>query len=253
MTSDSEDFTICWVPPANGALARFGRRWTGWCAELAERQPRLGSPWRGLDLHALAAGVSLKGLHGVFHGPFRLQHARMIWTLEPALRTLADETRAPVIRGFEIGVVGCRVALVPAVPAPALDDLAHRIRLLARDFEPPERAAAHGGRSAARAPGNGSLVRPETSFHLPLTDPLQEPSACHVAARLRPLVEPALRQMHSIGELALLVGRGDGMRATVEKRFALYDGTGGAGSTFACCGPRLYAPLTGPERLVEPV
>lgn len=240
-----ERYAICWVPPHGDPLARFGCGWTGWCADTGEKCARIASPVEGLDLPAMTRDVSRYGLHGVLKAPFRLNDPRKYWMLERTLAHLADRLQDIAFRGFDLAVVDGRVALVPRTRIDELDGLTRRTREAVEPLALAQRqtAAEDDDAVAELAARHCVALRPSDCFHLPLTDRLPPPTACQVAARLRPAMVQILEGAHVIADVALVADPGIGRRARVEERYPLSDQVR-RGGAYTCRGPRLYAPLT---------
>lgn len=248
MFTDYECYTVSWVPASGDPLATFGCGWTGWCADTGEKCARMPSPLPGLDVEAITRDVARSGLHAGLTAPFRLDDPHRKWQLERTLVLLADRLREIVFRGFEVAVAGGRVALLPRTRVDELDALRRRaceaVAPIARaepaeDFAPGRDEQAHARRHRV-------ALKPTGCFHLPLTDRLAVPTACQVAARLRPLLAEVLEPTHVVADIALVTNPGAGMRARIQERYPLSDQV--RGRAYSCRGPRLIAPLILGER-----
>jgi putative phosphonate metabolism protein len=130
----SPRYALYFAPPAGGALWHFGSAMLGYDAvtgeELAVTAPAGCDPARWAEL---TAEPRRYGFHATLKAPFELAAGRS----EPQLRAFAHNlaaTLAPVpLPGLCVTALGSFVALTPAQPSPALQDMAFRV---VQAFEP---------------------------------------------------------------------------------------------------------------------
>ncbi len=207
MSGGFERYGVYWVPASSDALARFGARWTGWCAEQGEFRPRFaGSDW-GFDLESITRQIRRHGLHGVIRAPFALRQGASVFALEHALGTIAEVGVGFPLPALRLAVVGGRVALAPGAAnhavASLVSDVAKATARLAAsetDSRPPPAWCARERRGQVVQLPVADVHR----FHVPLTDPLPLDVAFEIMERVRHVLEPMLTQPRFFGEIALV-------------------------------------------------
>lgn len=113
------------APAAASALWRFGSAVVGYDAATGADVPfPPGDPFARADWPDLTAEARRYGFHATLKAPFHLGEGADEAALLAALRDFAA-ARAPFdVPALAVASLGRFVALVPAAPAPALDDLA---------------------------------------------------------------------------------------------------------------------------------
>lgn len=231
-------YAIYWVPPLGDRLARFGLDWTGWCAETASLHHRAHQMVEGVDLGPITQEPARQGFHGLIRAPFRLDDPRRIWMLERELFDAAESCPELTLPRLVVGVAGNRVALVPAVRDSALATLLQRVQRATVPFAPDDPIEPQ-----PCAISDGVPVRSVHGFHMPLTDQLPLATACSLAERLAPALEPLLDTHSVVSELVVVIDPGDGRRVRVVQRLGLGEIGAPVPEPFACRGPRLLAPF----------
>ena len=216
-------YSVDWVPTAGSALAEFGYRWCGWCAERGSAAGQAEVP--GVFGREVPGQMAMHGLHLPLSGPITLPTGRSIWALEQAVEEVAG--RVPVLGGMrlELGRVDRRVALCPV-------DGDHRAGQLS--------VVVGTALSAFLGEASGTLAA------LPLTDAIDDDLAGRVERALAPRLSRILEHSFRITELALMGDPGDGRPWRLLDRYPLAlsaSNERGAPSGMGCSGPRLIAPL----------
>lgn len=182
-------YAVYLAPPADGALWRFGSAVLGYDAETgaAMDAPDIA----GFDAEAWRAATAEPrryGFHGTLKAPFRLADGVSADDLAQAVARCAAGHHAFEMPPLEVRAIGAFVALVPAVPAPKLDDLARSAVLELDGLRAPlsasEIARRRPDRLSARQLGyleahGYPYVLDEYRFHMTLTGPLPEPERGH--------------------------------------------------------------------------
>lgn len=117
-------FALYTAPPADHPLHRFAAQWLGWDPETGETpppQPAAGLP--AARIAALTADPRQYGFHGTLKPPFYLADGFDEAQLIMALERFA-ESRKPLRVPLKMAALGSFLALRPATPMPALDQLA---------------------------------------------------------------------------------------------------------------------------------
>lgn len=204
-----------------GALGRFGAAWLGWDAETgtsaAEPPAGLGPlprPWA-----EVVAAPARYGFHGTLKPPFRLAPGTDAAQLHWAIQALCLRLR-PVDAGpLRLERIGGFLALVPAGPAPALDDLAARLVEGLDAFRAPPAPAEVARRNPDRLSAaqralldrwGYPYVMQEFRFHLTLSGDLPEDQAEGLRAALAPAVGAVLPDALHLPDVALFGEAPDG-------------------------------------------
>lgn len=178
-------YAVYLAPPADGALWRFGSAALGYDAETgaAPAAPDIA----GFDAaawHQATAEPRRYGFHGTLKAPFRLADGAGEDDLARLMARCAAGHHAFEMPPLEVRAIGPFVALVPAVAAPKLEDLARSAVLELDGLRAPlsasEIARRKPDRLSARQLGyleayGYPYVLDEFRFHMTLTGPLPEP------------------------------------------------------------------------------
>ena len=194
MSCAPERFAVYFVPPAETALAAFGKAWFG--APHATAQRRAMADRLGLAESVLAAitGAPRRyGFHATLKAPFRLRAACEPSTLARATRRLAAATPRLAGPPLRPALIGGFVALVPSVPCPALDRLADSCLTALDRFRAPLTSAEWRKRGPADLSAverrhlrrwGYPYVRDRFRFHMTLTGRLDRRLAERIRAAL---------------------------------------------------------------------
>jgi putative phosphonate metabolism protein len=118
-------YALYYAPPAASPLFRFGAGILGTDAETGVDAPFLsGPPFDESDWPDLTAEPRRYGFHATLKAPFALADDAAEADLLLAARSFARARKAFVVPRLTVAALGDFVALVPADPAPALDELA---------------------------------------------------------------------------------------------------------------------------------
>ncbi|MFP4538254.1 MAG: DUF1045 domain-containing protein [Dichotomicrobium sp.] len=216
MTGATERFAryaIFWLPPADSALAQFGREWFGLCPEAGE----VGAP-AGFGLPAdLAAEAVARPrrytLHGTIVAPFR--PATRVSAAEIAAELRRFCARRAVVRTEPLRLMRLarHLALMPEGRTAALDWLAadcvthfNRFRAPTTDADMARYPAGdytEGQRRNARQFGY-PYVLSDFRFHVTLAGPLAPDRLERVEAALATRLEPLADAPLEIASLCLL-------------------------------------------------
>lgn len=189
-------YAIYYAPHGGSALARFGASLLGYDATTgAESEP----PDHPLFHDPLSLGWTAAprryGFHATLKAPFHLAEHRTAGELEGAIQEFAaGQASFPVT--MTLGLMRSFLALVPAEPSPAMDDLAaacvRRFDLFRAPLSPEDRERRHPEQlTAAQVEALDEwgypFVLDNFQFHMTLTGPLEP--------RDRARLEPVLRDM----------------------------------------------------------
>jgi putative phosphonate metabolism protein len=205
-------YAIYAVPPLGGALKRLADAWVGRDPDLREPVPHpiVGEipPDR---LQAITAAPRQYAFHGTLKAPFGLAQGAEAGALRDDLESFAA-TREPFAVRLKVASLDGFLALVPAEPSPELDDLA---AACVREFDR-FRAPLSEEDRARRRPERLSerqrdylerwgypYVLEEFSFHMTLTDRLDEPERGQVRAVLERFLAPVLAEPMRVADVAL--------------------------------------------------
>lgn len=118
-------YAIYYAPSSRSALWRFGSAVIGYDAETGADEQLLDPGLDGLDWAAATADPRRYGFHATLKAPFRLAEGHDEDSLFRWAKDFAD--RQPPVElegGLKVDALGPFLALVPAEPCPALNDLA---------------------------------------------------------------------------------------------------------------------------------
>jgi len=237
-------YALYWVPSSEDPVARFGRDWTGWCADRGEHAPRRSIPGLAPCAPGLLRETARHGFHGVLVPPFRPVSPRAVWALEQALDHVATVSAPVRLPGLRPAVVEGRVALLPRRVPADLDILLGRARAALYGLR--ERGGAGAADLAARLCGPfGAVTLSGDRFHIPLTDPVAPDTADRLVAALRPAADLVGAQRPAIEEVALMGDPGGGRPLRVLRRYPLLacESEARAGATLETRGPRVFLAL----------
>lgn len=206
-------YAIFWLPPADSALARFGREWFGLCPEAGEvnAPERFGLP---ADLAAEAIARPRRyALHGTIVAPFRPAEGLNAATISKELRRFC--ARRAVLRTgpLRLARLTRHLALVPESGTAALDWLAadcvthfHRFRA---PTTPEDIARYTAERYTLRQQENARqfgypFVLSDFRFHVTLAGPLTGEQLDHVEPALAAQLDGVIGAPLEIGSLCLL-------------------------------------------------
>lgn len=224
---------VYYTPPP-GELTNFGASWLGWDVAQGVELPHPAIAGLPKDADTLTSVPRKYGFHATLKAPFRLAEGIAPDDLLHAAARLAG-TLAPVglAGGLRLSRLGDFVALVPAAPGPALQELA---AALVRELDP-LRAPLNAAEIARRRPESLSPAQRDNldrwgyphvldafRFHMTLTGPLTPEDGDAVVAALDPVLAPLLPDPHPIDAISIVGEAGDGRFRLIE-RLAL---TGGA-------------------------
>lgn len=182
-------YAVYLAPPADSALWRFGASVLGYDAETGA-QPA-APDLAGFDAETwreVTAEPRRYGFHGTLKAPFRLADGIDEAAMQGRLDACAAGHHAFEMPPLEVRVLGAFIALVPALPAPKLWDLARSAVLELESLRAPLSAAEVARRRPERLSARqlGYLeaygypyVLDEFRFHMTLTGPLGEPERGH--------------------------------------------------------------------------
>lgn len=222
-------YAIYLCPPAGSGLAEFGAAWLGWDPDAAQvvRQPELqGLP---MPVDQLTAVPRKYGFHATLKAPFRLATGTDEAELIAAMRRFAGIACRFEIPALRLGRIGNFLALVPAAPSVALQDLAcDVVRVFDAFRAPPTPGETQRRRAVTLSPSQEAMlaqwgypfVMSEFRFHLTLTGPLDAGTLDKVEPILARELAPYLDQPLPAREICLFGEREDGF-FEVLKRFAL--------------------------------
>lgn len=206
---------LYWAPPVGSALATIGAAWLGRDATGA----RLGDRpvLQGFDAERLAQLTEAPrhyGLHATLKPPFSLaegsDEAQLGAAIDAAARQIAPFMMPPLLLRLLDGFL----ALVPAAPCPALDDLAARC---VADFDGFRRPASAAELARRRASGlsprqDENLLRwgypyvfEDFRFHVTLTGRLDPAEAERLQPLLARLFAPAIGIPFEVNDVTLFV------------------------------------------------
>jgi putative phosphonate metabolism protein len=117
-------YAIYFAPPPEAALWRFGSQVIGYDAETGAEIAGPDGLALPPDWPALTEEPRRYGFHATLKAPFQLGGGCSEADLLEAARLLAARRAAFVVPRLEVALLGSFVALVPAAPSEALDELA---------------------------------------------------------------------------------------------------------------------------------
>lgn len=220
-------FAIYAVP--DGAFYRTGADWLGWdsVAGAETQHPVLdGLPGSAA---VLTETPRKYGFHATLKAPFRLAHDTTRTDLERAVAAFAS-ARPPIeIAALEIRPIAGFVAAVPAVPTPALSDLAGALVTALDAFRGPlSEAELARRRKAPLTERQDEMLRrwgypyvfDEFRYHMTLSGRLSADAAEALSRRLHEHFASVMPVPYVLRDLALLGEARDG-RFHVLNRYAL--------------------------------
>ncbi|MDO5657255.1 MAG: DUF1045 domain-containing protein [Paracoccus sp. (in: a-proteobacteria)] len=172
-------FAIYYTPP-KGAFADAASAWLGWDAARGEPVAHPPAP---MDVAAITATPRKYGIHATIKAPFRPTTDQD--GLRAALRDWARGRAPVVLDGLDLTVIDGFIALIPATPSAALQDLAaSAVRDLDHLRAPlteaeiarrrPERLDARERELLDR--WGYPYVMEQFQFHMTLSGPLSDPA-----------------------------------------------------------------------------
>lgn len=224
-------YAVYFAPPAAHPLARFAAAWLGRCpeGEPAGARPDVA----GIDRDRVAeivAEPARYGFHGTLKPPFRLGKGQREPELADRIADLAAGLAAFAMPQLELRAIGRFLALVPAVPSPALAAVAAacvtgldalRAPATSAEIERRRRAALDPRGEQLLARWGYPYVLDRFGFHLTLTGPLAESERAPLQAALAPLVAPFCHAPLPFADLALFVEPAPGEAFRLARRFPL--------------------------------
>jgi putative phosphonate metabolism protein len=118
-------YALYYAPAAGSALEDFGARWLGRSVCSGKAVEQLFVPGLSVqDLADLTAEPRRYGFHGTLKPPFALATGTTVAQLEQAVAAFCAGRQSFELPPWSLRWLGSFVALVPAVPCPALQDLA---------------------------------------------------------------------------------------------------------------------------------
>ncbi|MGR7994762.1 DUF1045 domain-containing protein [Xanthobacter sp. ZOL 2024] len=182
-------YALYLAPPAASALWRFGSAVVGYDAETgAELAPPEVAGFDAETWRTLTGEPRRYGFHGTLKAPFRLAPGVSESNLQAQIAMVAAGQHPFELPPLVVRAIGPFIALVPAAPAPALDDLA---RSMVLGLEP-ARAPLSAEEIARRRPERLTTrqrahlerygypyVGEDFRFHMTLTGPLEPETQAH--------------------------------------------------------------------------
>lgn len=208
-------YAIYYLPDPQTALGRFGCDWLGWDAWTGERLEARGLPGVTAEEHqALISAPHRYGFHATLKAPFRLSPGCTLQgLLATAERFTARTAPVPDIP-LKLAAIGRFLALIPAEPSEALNELAAGCVTAFDELREPLQAADRERRRPERLTDRQRAyldqwgypyVLEEFRFHLTLTGPLDEEPLRNIADGLRPRVARFIDEPVDITAVALVV------------------------------------------------
>jgi putative phosphonate metabolism protein len=227
-------YGIYYAPPRGTPLDRFGRAWVGYDPETGDSVPR--PPLPGIvpeRLAAITADLHRYAFHGTLKPPFVLAPGMAPAELDREVAAFAAGRRPVVAPPLVLGHLNGFLVLRLREPSEALSELAaacvrhfDRFRLQGRDRDVPARPAPLTDRQARHLERWGyPYVLDEFTFHLTLTDRLEDEERAAVAAAVAPLVAPFADTPFILDALSLFVEASEGASFRLVSRHPLGDPT----------------------------
>lgn len=182
-------YAVYLAPPPDSFLWSFGSRVIGY--DAATGGDAVPPDLSGFDAETwrdLTAEPRRYGFHGTLKAPFRLAEGRGEADLIGAVDQLAGGHHAFELAGLEVRALGSFIALVPAIPIPALAALAEsavtELDGLRAPLTPAEMARRRPEALSARQRDHLErygypYVFEDFRFHMTLTGPLKEGARSH--------------------------------------------------------------------------
>ncbi len=206
-------YAIFWLPPAESALAAFGREWFGICPEHCD----VGPPATfGLSADLAAEAIARPrryGLHGTIQAPFRPAEGVTTQMIAQTLRAFCARRTAHETAALRIERLSQHLALIPEGRTARLDWLAAETVTHFNAFRAPLTEADlarypsehHSARQIQHLHDFGyPYVLSDFRFHITLAGPLPPESLDQVEHALAPRVEPLIGAPLRIDSLSLL-------------------------------------------------
>jgi putative phosphonate metabolism protein len=184
MTEAAARYALYYAPRPDEGLAMAASQWLGWNPESgrARRLP-LSSGFTIERLAEITAEPRRYGFHGTLKSPIALADDATEADFLAAVGSLAATMRPITIRSMVLGELSTFLALIPAEPCLALQDLADRCVVEFDEFRrPPDETELARRRAAGLSPRQEQLltrwgypyVLEEWRFHLTLTGNLPD-------------------------------------------------------------------------------
>lgn len=225
-----ERYAVYFAPERDSLLAGLGNQWLGFDPESGLRleRPVVGN-LDASEIERITKAPSRYGFHGTLKAPFFLAENRSIFELDDAIGKLASLAVPLVIEALTLRALGDFLALVPATPACAVNQLANSCVVALDDFR--------------KAPDEGELVRrrqnltprqeyllgkwgypyvfEEFRFHMTLTGRLELPEREQLQEMLLKYLQPILGHPLEFREITLFGDPGNGAPFRLLKRYPL--------------------------------
>ena len=157
-------YAIYFVPAAETALYRFGAAVLGYDAYTGDNVPfpATAAP----DWPDRIREPRVYGFHATLKPPFRLADGASFADLAAAFDAFATSQSAIDVGPLQVRAIGAFIALMPAAPCPALDELAARLRAPLRPL--PRADERRGTRTPPRRAADGTADRQPGTLGLSL-------------------------------------------------------------------------------------
>lgn len=208
--------------PDPGALASFGAAWLGWDIEEGQAvgHPQLPGLTQD-DIATMTRQPRRYGFHATLKPPFALAPGGSVASLLDDLREIcAVQGAVRLMRGLRLARLDGFVALVPAAPSEALQNLAaslvegldfHRATMTASDRARRNPDALTQAQRDHLDRWGYPWVMSEFSFHMTLSGSLPLPQADRVMAALDPVLAPMIAGTFDLNAVTLAGEDADGM------------------------------------------
>ncbi len=180
---DMARYAIYLAPPVGHALSTLAERWLG-RGDVADSSSGL-PPWLAPDeWWRMTTAARHYGFHATLKAPIRLRPGMSATMLGVRFDAFAADAPPLPPQALVLGVINGFIALLPAAPAPALDDLAARVVIGFEPFRAPPPAEELAKRRAnGLSPRQEAHLRDwgypyvfdEFRFHMTLTARLSDP------------------------------------------------------------------------------
>ena len=212
-----ERFAIYWLPQLNSDLARFGARWLGW--DIAHGKDVKQFYISGFDLAALTKKPRRYGFHATLKPPFVLAQNQSIERLQMAIDDLAKKLCIFRMPKFKIGILGQILAIIPSWDE---DLIQHSANLCVSEID---RFRHRSEKQDALKYSHKNLSDYQQfilkkwgypylfdafSFHLTLSQPLDQPSLCALQMIAFDYAQDAIEKRAVFDQIALCGERRDG-------------------------------------------
>ncbi|QYZ69790.1 DUF1045 domain-containing protein [Neotabrizicola shimadae] len=199
--------------PSDADFFAFSSAWLGWDAVAGTEPPAPDLPPLPLPRAQITDEPRRYGFHATLKAPFRLAPGTTAEALDAALAVLATRLAPVTLTGLALTPVGRFLALTPADPSDALQDLAARCVADLDRFRAPLTPEDIARRRPDRLTPNQRrlldlwgypYVMDEFRFHMTLTGPLDPEPAAAVAAILEPHLAALAPRPYRIDALCLV-------------------------------------------------